>query len=82
MRLDGAGLVYVGQGRIPVRVKSHIAKGENPDHSQHRFFAGDLTWDWVDLPEIGKTQLLELENDLIASHVHVYGRTPSAQFLG
>ncbi len=82
MRLDGEGLVYVGQGRISARVKSHVAKGKDPDHSQHRFFAGDLTWDWVDLPEIDKTQLLELENDLIASHVRVYGRTPSAQFLG
>ncbi len=82
MRLDGAGLVYVGQGRISTRVKSHVAKGEDPDHSQHQFFAGDLTWDWVDLPEIGKTQLLELENDLIASHVRVHDRTPDAQFLG
>ena len=82
MRLDGEGLVYVGQGRISARVKSHVAKGEDPDHSQHQFFAGDLTWDWVDLPEIDKTQLLEIENDLIASHVRVYGRTPRAQFLG
>jgi hypothetical protein len=82
IRLDGEGLVYVGQGRIAARVNSHVAKGEDPDHSQHRFFAGNLTWDWVDLPEIDRTQLLELENDLIASHVHVYGRTPSAQFLG
>jgi hypothetical protein len=36
----------------------------------------------VDLPEIDRTQLLELENDLIASHIRVCGRTPSAQFLG
>ena len=82
MRLDGEGLVYVGQGRISARVKSHVAKGEDPDHSQRRFFAGNLTWDWVDLPEIDRTQLLELENDLIASHVRVGGRIPSAQFLG
>ena len=82
IRLDGEGLVYVGQGRIAARVNSHVAKGEDPDHSQHRFFAGNLTWDWVDLPEIDRTQLLELENDLIASHVRVCGRTPSAQFLG
>ncbi|SVA46481.1 uncharacterized protein METZ01_LOCUS99335 [marine metagenome] len=82
MRLDGEGLVYVGQGRISARVKSHVAKGEDPGHSQHRFFVADLTWDWVDFPEIDRTQLLELENDLIASHVSVYGCIPRAQFLG
>jgi hypothetical protein len=82
IRLDGEGLAYVGQGRIAARVKSHVAKGKDTDHSQHWFFARDLTWDWVDFPEIDRTQLLELENDLIASHVRVYGCTPRAQFLG
>jgi hypothetical protein len=37
---------------------------------------------WVELPGMAKLNLLEHENNLIASHVSATGRAPRAQFLG
>lgn len=82
LRQEESSLVYVGQGRIADRIKSHLAKGLNPAHRQYDYFAGDLVWDWVELSRTQSTQLLEIENDLIASHVLLHGHPPSAQFLG
>ena len=82
MRPDTEGLVYIGQGRIADRINNHLAKGNDPGHVQREFFSGDLTWGWVTLPNVHRTQLLEVENDLIASHVLVHGHPPEAQFLG
>ncbi len=82
MRPDTEGLVYIGQGRIADRINNHLAKGNDPGHVQREFFSGDLTWGWVSLPNVHRTQLLEVENDLIASHVLVHGHPPEAQFLG
>jgi len=82
LRQEETSLVYVGQGRIADRIKSHLAKGRNPAHRQYDYFAGDPVWDWVELSRTQSTQLLEIENDLIASHVLLHGHPPSAQFLG
>jgi hypothetical protein len=82
MRSGDDGLIYVGKGRIKDRIKSHLNKGNDPEHRQHRFFAVALDWQFVDLPNMHPTQLLEIENDLIASHVLAHGHPPKAQFLG
>jgi len=82
LRSGGEGLVYIGQGRIADRIKGHQAKTRIPEHSQAGFFSGDLTWEWAELGDAHRTQLLEIENDLIASHVLVCGRPPEAQFQG
>ncbi len=36
-------------------------------------------WGWVPL-ELGSRQLLEVENDLIASHMVIFARPPLVQF--
>jgi hypothetical protein len=82
MRPDTEDLVYIGQGRFGDRINNHLAKGNNPGHVQREFFSEDLTWSWVSLPNVHRTQLLEVENDLIASHVFIHGHPPEAQFLG
>ena len=52
------------------------------DSRRAKFFDDDVAWDWVDLSGTHRTQLLEVENDLIASHVETLGQPPVAQFLG
>lgn len=71
-------LLYVGQGRL----RSRLARTRGA-------VLGDLSTDrpptdaghsWVMLPDLEQQQLLECENDLIASHVLVTGRAPEWQF--
>jgi len=71
-------LDYVGQGLIAERWKSH-ASGWALDLAAED--AGDSMWDWVWL-SLGPRQLLEVENDLIAGHVHVFAGPPAVQFGG
>ncbi len=67
---------YLGQGLIASRWRSHAET-----------WAGDLAAErsdesvlaWVPL-ELGLRQLLEVENDLIASHVVIFARPPVVQF--
>jgi hypothetical protein len=69
-------LDYLGQGLIVSRWKSH-ADGWVTDLAAERT---DMTaWGWVPL-EISARQLLEVENDLIASHMVIFARPPAAQF--
>ena len=82
MRSNANGLIYVGQGRIVDRIKNHRAKADDPTHAQYAFFIGDLAWHWVALPDMHRTQRLEIENDLIAGHMLVHRRSPGGQFLG
>lgn len=74
-------LSYVGQGRIRDRVRSHLAKPAIADHRQALHFSAPLDLSWVGL-DLSKHQLLEVENDAIASHRLVADAAPSAQFLG
>ena len=69
-------LDYIGQGLIATRCKSH-AKSWALDLAAEN--GSDLACAWVGL-SLGPHQLLEVENDLIAGHVHVFARPPSAQF--
>jgi len=78
----GAGsrgpLNYLGQGLIASRWRSH-EDGWVTDLAAERT---DVTaWGWVPL-EIGARQLLEVENDLIASHMVIFARPPLVQFGG
>jgi hypothetical protein len=75
-------LVYVGQGKVADRIRNHISKGTDAAHRQSDFFDDDVAWNWVDLAGTHRTHLLEIENDLIASHVETLGQPPVAQFLG
>lgn len=80
-RLGGPDLVYVGQGRIGSRIRTHVAKGSQSDHRQAPHFAGDLEASWVAL-DVTTRCLLEVENDAIASHRLTRGCAPHAQFIG
>ena len=83
LRQVGAeGLAYVGQGKVRQRLRAHQAKASVPDHRQSEFLAGELEASWVDHHELTSQQLMEIECDLIASHVLTVGVPPSAQFLG
>lgn len=74
--------MYIGQGKVTDRIRNHIVKAAAPAHRQSKFFDDDVAWDWVDMAGTHRTQLLEIENDLIASHAETIGRPPTAQFLG
>ncbi|SMF70765.1 hypothetical protein SAMN02982917_3932 [Azospirillum oryzae] len=83
-RRGEAILTYIGQGIIAKRICAHLAKAKATEHRQAALFsdpaalevsfATDLQW----LPH----QRLEIENDLIASHLLVTGKVPYAQFIG
>jgi len=77
-----AGLVYVGQGNIALRLRAHAAKALRTGHRQGPSFSGDLEASWIALPGLALANLLEHENDLIAAHVLTTGHAPAAQFLG
>ena len=76
------GLAYVGQGKVRQRLRAHQAKASVRDHRQGEFLIGELEASWVDHHESTSQQLMEVECDLIASHVLSVGGPPSAQFLG
>jgi hypothetical protein len=63
-----SGLVYVGQGNIAPRLRTHAAKALRVGHRQGLSFSGDLEASWITLPGLALASLLEHENDLIAAH--------------
>jgi hypothetical protein len=76
------GLVYVGQGRIMIRLMAHLAKASRPEHPQaHWFGTPGLECSWTANSCWLAHQRLELENDLIGAHFLEHGLPPSAQFL-
>lgn len=76
------GLAYIGQGIVRARLASHAAKGRRDDHRQHRAFRGDVQCSWADLAGRSRSQRLEVECDLIASHILMMGHAPYGQFRG
>lgn len=76
------GLLYIGQGRLRARLTAHVAKP--PSHVQGAIFRlePELQTSWTVISDLARHQLLELENDLIASSLLVSGQVPAAQFLG
>jgi hypothetical protein len=81
---ERGALVYVGQGSVALRLLDHLAKTRGPDRVQGQLFAAaaPLECSWVVNDEWLSHQRLELENDLIASHLLATGEIPSAQFQG
>ncbi len=71
-------LDYLGQGLIASRWQSH-AESWAGDLAAER--SDESVWGWVPL-ELGSRQLLEVENDLIASHMVIFARPPLVQFGG
>ena len=78
------GLMYIGQGHIAPRLVAHLAKTLVQEHPQGQLFAAaaPLGCSWVVHNEWQSHQRLELENDLIASHLLATGEIPVAQFQG
>ena len=79
---DETALVYIGQGAVRARLRSHLAKGKLADHPQWAGFRGSAESSWFSAAELTFQQLLEMECDLIASHVLHVGVAPAVQFLG
>lgn len=75
-------LQYIGIGKIRSRLSSHVKKGTQPDHPQFEYFNTPLEFSWHTDSHSDSTQLAEIENDLIASHVLSTGSAPPAQFKG
>ena len=71
-------LDYLGQGAVAQRWRSH-AGGWTAELAAEATSAS--TWGWVPL-QMGARQLLEVENDLIASHMVIFARPPRVQFGG
>jgi len=80
-----SALLYVGQGKVRDRLRTHEAKTRRRDHAQGLVLkqAGPLECSWATYPpEAPELHLLEYENDLIALHLLATGVVPGAQFLG
>ena len=75
-------LSYIGQGKISDRLRAHGMKHTFAGHAQANDFAPGFQISWVRAEVSHPRQLLELEDDLIASHVISFGHCPSAQFIG
>ena len=84
IRHVGAGnhLIYLGQGDIASRLRTHAAAAADANHRKHAWLRSPSETSWTELDGAPTRALLELENDLIASHVLVSGEPPAAQFLG
>ena len=82
VRNQDDSLTYIGQGRIRDRLRAHLAKANDPTHRQYAGFSRATEASWVELPDASPQQLLEIECDLIASHVLWHGAPPLVQFLG
>ncbi|WP_203933846.1 GIY-YIG nuclease family protein [Virgisporangium ochraceum] len=75
-------LLYIGQGRVNARLTAHVLKGRRASRDHHAAFAGDLEASWVALPGCTPAQRMEVECDLIASHILRTKHAPELQFLG
>lgn len=77
-------LTYVGEGRVRDRLTAHLTKGSRSEHRQKGYFSvsGALQASFAPTASLLAHQRLELENDLIGSHLLTLGHPPKAQFLG
>jgi hypothetical protein len=79
---DAEDLLYVGQGVIGSRLAAHARAASRRGTAKNGLFGAEVEASWVPRDDLPTRCLLEIENDLIASHVLVRGRPPAAQFLG
>jgi len=78
---DGA-LTYIGIGKVKERLTAHGKKSQRGNDGLKSLFGAVREASWCDLSDLPHRQLLEIENDLIASHVVTVGAIPLAQFMG
>jgi hypothetical protein len=78
-----SGLLYIGEGLVAARLRTHLAKLGSESQQGAVFtanlpllFSCVLNDDWL------RNQRLELETHLIAAHVVATGYAPAAQFIG
>jgi hypothetical protein len=77
------GLVYVGEGRVRDRLRTHFAKLRHKSPQGTALaIAAPLTFSTVLNDKWLPHQRLELETDLIAAHTIEYAAPPAAQFIG
>jgi hypothetical protein len=76
--------VFVGEGLVRSRLAQHAARARTAKNAQGEVFAGAgaLERSWALNGSWAGHQRLELENDLIASHLLATRKVPMAQFLG
>lgn len=79
---DKPALLYIGQGRVVMRLGAHQRKADRPELRQASIFTGRLDYSAVLNETWLPHQRLELENDLIAAYILHTGAIPAAQFLG
>ena len=75
-------LRYIGQGRIAARLRQHGSKGGIIGRAAEAGWAEPWLHSWAALPGRHPKHLLEIENDLIASHTIQRGQAPDLQFMG
>jgi hypothetical protein len=80
----GPGLLYVGEGLVADRLDSHWRKTRKQGNPQGNVFraAGRLECSWTLYDGWLPHQRLELECDLIGSHLLMQEAAPPAQFIG
>jgi hypothetical protein len=78
------GLLYIGEGNIASRLVAHWRKTRIPAHPQGKALrpVEQLECSWVINNSWHSHQRLELETDLIGSHLLMLGTVPPAQFIG
>lgn len=79
------GLLYIGEGIVTARLVAHWRKRRKPAGDVQGAVFGDaesLECSWILNDEWLPHQRLELECDLIGSHLLVHSVVPSAQFIG
>lgn len=85
-RIRAAGedkLLYIGQGKMDHRLRSHARKVRDEALKQGKIFAaGPLECSWARIDGLPSHHKQELEVDLIGAHIKQTGWIPDAQFLG
>lgn len=78
------GLLYIGEGFVAARLIAHWRKSGKPGDAQGIVFgaAERLECSWALSDDWLPHHRLELECDLIGSHLLGHGLVPPAQFLG
>ncbi len=78
-----AQLVYIGEGNVRDRVRTHAAKLRHTSpQGKALAAAAPLEYSAVLNPDWLPHERLELETDLVAAHTIAFGAPPAAQFIG
>lgn len=81
--LQQGSLLYVGQGKVFARLQNHQRTAEGSSKQAQAFgITTTIECSWAIDTSWLSSQLLELENDLIAAHTLHLGFPPPGQFIG